>query len=83
MRLNNAISAIAVKSKHILNDVLERIIIIEIKFVQREDVIMAYLFDSIIIAIMFIISIIEDVIDQLFLWHYLDQTPNITINYIH
>jgi len=62
---------------------LEHIIIIETKFVQREDVIMAYLFDSIIIAIMFIISIIEDVIDQLFLWHYLDQTPNITINYIH
>ena len=83
MRPNNAISAIAVKSKHILNDVLECIIIIETKFVQREDVVIVYLFDSLIIAIMFIISIIEDVIDQLFLWHYLDQTPNITINYIH
>ena len=50
MRPNNAISTIAIKSKHILNDVLERIIIIETKFVQREDVIMAYLFDSIIIV---------------------------------
>ena len=83
MRPNNAISTIAIKSKHILNDVLERIIIIETKFVQREDVVMTYLFDLIITTIMFIISIIEDVIDQLFLWHYLDQTPNITINYIH
>ena len=73
MRPNNAISAFAFEAKYILDGALERIIIFQVKFVGfDETTIMFKVFDIITKTLLFISELLDDIIDQLYLYEYLD-----------
>jgi len=73
MRPNNAISAFALEAKYILNGVLERIIIVQVKFVGfDETTIMFQVFDIITKTLLLISALLDNIVDQLYLYEYLD-----------